>query len=220
MTDADNKKLTVLSALIGVLLVAVLVQSVVIYHLHTRICQPTVKHEQRQIAVVRQNSPGGTNVLPQQLDPFAAAIDPFGRDQPNGNPFQEMQAMQDRINQLFGSAFNRFQLSEDIGGQLGNLVFTPDIDIEDKGDRFLVTVDLPGTEDSRVDVKVQGQTLTISGSTQSETTEKSKGHQLRQERRSGRFERTVTLPSPVKANQMTTTNKKGVLFIEIPKAEK
>ncbi|MBN2130104.1 MAG: Hsp20/alpha crystallin family protein, partial [Sedimentisphaerales bacterium] len=53
---------------------------------------------------------------------------------------------------------------------------------------------------------------------ESESREEDGGKMLRQERRSGKFQRRITLPSPVQADKMTTQNEKGVLYIEIPKA--
>jgi HSP20 family protein len=218
MTDVNNKTLTVLTILIAVLLVAVVAQSVAIFGFHKKLNTTIGDRGPDRASIVRDDEKGGSNSV-AVLPPTAFDDDVFDWGLDGWDPFKEMHAMHDRINQMFGNAFNRFQGSEDFGNLFGDYSFSPDIDIQDKGDHYLVTVDLPGVEDSRVDVKIEEQTLTISGSMQSESKEEDGGHMLRQERRSGTFRRVVTLPGPVKADAMTTQNKRGVLRIEIPKAD-
>jgi len=118
---------------------------------------------------------------------------------------------------MFGSAFNRFQDSSDFSRFFEDLAFAPDINLQEKTDAYIVTVDLPGIEDSHIDVDLKGQTLTISGSMQSESKEDDSDKIIRQERRSGKFQRVLTLPGPVKADEMKSKTEKGVLRIEIPK---
>lgn len=215
MTDLNNKKLTLVTVLVAVLVVAVIAQSIVIFGLHRRVEGTSVAEHKTPIAVTQDDddAQGGTPLPP--VKPFDDDFFGWGTDE--WDPFKEMHSMHDRINQLFGSAFNRFEDSDDFGRILGSYSFSPDIDIEDKGDHYLVTVDLPGVEESRLDIKITGQILTISGNMQSESKEDNGGTMLKQERRSGSFQRIVTLPGPVKSDAMETKEKKGVLYIEIPK---
>lgn len=219
MTDINNRKLTVLTVLVAVLLVAVLAQSAAIWDLRTGRDNTSRKTEAAKSTqlVVAQHPADNNSKSPvvRPTDPLDK--DPFDWDLNDWDPFKEMQSMQDRIDQMFGSAFNRFRRSDDLGKLFGDPLFSPAINIEDKEDHYLVTVDLPGTEDSRVDVKIDGQTLIVSGSVQSESRQEEKGKMLREERRSGKFERSLTLPGPVQADQIKSRNKKGVLYIEIPK---
>ena len=219
MADQLDRRFTILWVLVAGLLVAVIVQSAVIFGMNKKpgqqvrtASQPTLSIAKHDHSALRPKALAPTKPADQDKDPFAWDLD-------NWDPFKEMHSMQDRINQMFGSAFNHFQQSDDFGALFRDHPFAPDINIEDKGDHFLVTVDLPGAEDSQLDVKLEGQMLTISGSVQSESKDTDKGKMLRQERRSGKFQRTVTLPSPVKADKMTTSNKKGVVTITIPKAK-
>lgn len=224
MTSSSERKLTVLTILVAVLLVAVAAQSVYMFALHGKLQTASNPPAADTIALPEDeaeegaltNSPPLFSTRPFDPDPFED--DPFGWKLDDWDPFKEMHSMHDRINQMFGNAFNRFERSDDFGAFFDDYTFTPDINLEDKGDRYVVTVDLPGAEDSRLDVKIEGQTLTISGTIRSEARDEDEGRMLRQERRSGKFHRTVTLPSPVAADKMTTKNKKGVLYIEIPKA--
>ena len=217
MTDNGNsKKLTLLTVLVAVLLAAVVAQSVAVLGLRKELRSASGDKESTPVAVVPDDDQDAGTAFTLPQSPFDS--DPFDWDLDEWDPFKEMHAMHDRINQMFGNAYNRFQDSDDFGSLFGAHAFSPSVNIEDKGDRYLVTVDLPGAEESHLDVKLEGQALTISGTVTSETRDEDEGKMLRQERRSGQFRRTVTLPSPVQADKMTTENKKGILRIEIPKA--
>lgn len=218
--EANNRKLTILAVLVAGLLVAVIVQSLVILGMHRKLDGGEQRPKRTSVSTTgRDHSKPNLKDLVSNK-PSDPDKDLFLWGTEDWDPFKEMQSMQDRINQMFGSAFNHFQRSDDFSSLFQKHPFAPDVNIEDKGDHFLVTVDLPGAEDPHIDVKLEGRTLTITGKVQSETKEEDKGQVLRQERRSGRFERTVTLPGPVKADKMKTTSQKGVLSIEIPKDSK
>ena len=220
MTDKskdNSKNLTLLTVLVGVLLVAVVAQSVALLGLRKELQNAPSSSQSTPPAVAPDdNKDTGTAMTPPRS---LFDRDVFDWDLDDWNPFKEMHTMHDRINQMFGNAYNRFKGSDDFSGLFGTHTFSPSVNIEDKGDRYLVTVDLPGAEESRLDVKLEEQTLTISGTVESEIRDEEKGEILRQERRSGQFRRTVTLPSTVQVDKMTTENKKGILYIEIPKAD-
>lgn len=215
MTDLNNKKLTLVTVLVAVLVVVVIAQSIVIFGLHRRVEGASVDEQVSRVAVTQDDDDETIDSLLPPVKPFDD--DFFGWGKGDWDPFKEMHSMHDRINQMFGSAFNRFEDSDSFGSVFGDYSFSPDINVEDKHDHYLVTVDLPGVEDSRLDVKINGQTLTISGNMQVESKEDDGGTMLRQERRSGSFQRIVTLPGPVNAEKMETKEKKGVIYIEIPK---
>ncbi|MDD2599839.1 MAG: Hsp20/alpha crystallin family protein [Kiritimatiellae bacterium] len=217
MKDNNNNKLTLLTTLVVVLLAAVVVQSIAMLGLRKELRRDINEGASapRVIASDDKEKSAGTSAPAKDLfgrDPFDWSLDDW-------NPFKEMHSMHDRINQMFGNAYNRFQKSDDFGSFFGTHTFSPSVNIEDKGDRYLVTVDLPGAEESQLDINLDGQELTISGSVESEIRDEEDGKMLRQERRSGKFSRTIMLPGSVQADKMTTKNKKGILYIEIPKAK-
>jgi len=67
------------------------------------------------------------------------------------------------MNSMFGDAFGRFSRSPRFGDLFDSGSFTPNIDIQDEGDHFIVKIDLPGAEDGNVDISCKDQELTISG---------------------------------------------------------
>lgn len=177
-----------------------------------------IQKAQELFKTVRESASGPateTNTVTSvdDLDPFAWSLDGW-------DPFKEMRSMQDRIDQMFGSAFNRFQRSDDFNALSRSYRFAPDVNIEDQGEQYQVTVDLPGTDTSQINVKLEDQMLTVSGNAKSESKKMDqKGKMLREERRNGSFQRSMTLPGPVQMDKMTTTNKNGVVIITIPKAK-
>lgn len=217
MKEIEKKTFWLLIMVIAILGAAVIAQGIAMSGLHKKVdalsCgEPTVA----QVAEEKEDAPALPSISPPTNSILSDPIWGFGDD---WDPFKEMYSMRERIDQMFGNAFNRFGYSDNFSSLLKDYSFSPDINIEDKGKHFLVTVNLPGSDSSQVDVKVEGQTLTVSGEVSSKTKKEEDGKMLMQERRSGKFRRVVTLPSPVKADKMTTEEKKGVLYITLPKED-
>jgi HSP20 family protein len=126
-------------------------------------------------------------------------------------PMRDLVTMHEEMNRLFDSAFG--------GNQAARTAFdfAPVVDIEESPEQYEIHVDLPGCTQKDVKVHVMGDTLTIRGERRQETREKANA--LRSERVYGTFERSFTLPQPVRADQVRATFKDGVLDIAVPKAE-
>lgn len=151
-------------------------------------------------------------------DPFADDFfnQPF--DANNWNPLQEMQDMQNRMNQLFGQAFGKFDNSTHFNQLLDINGFSPNINVVEKDKQFVVTADLPGASKDNVEITLKDQMLTIKGSTiEDKQTKDDQGHVFRHERFSGNFSRSITLPAPVTSDGMVSQINNGILEIKIPK---
>lgn len=72
-------------------------------------------------------------------------------------------------------------------------LFAPALDVAEKDNCFELHMDIPGMETKDIDIQVQGNTVTVTGSRKEEKEEKGKTF-YRIERLSGSFSRTVTLP--------------------------
>ena len=90
------------------------------------------------------------------------------------------------------------------------------IDLYETDDAVAVTASLPGVKPDDVQVSVTGKTLTIRGEAKAET-EENEPNYYRQERRVGSFERVITLPVRVEADQAVANFEDGVLKLELPK---
>jgi HSP20 family protein len=95
-------------------------------------------------------------------------------------------------------------------------VTTPAVDIVEKDTAYEVTAELPGMDESNIDVKVSNNTLTIRGEKKEEKEEKKKDYYL-SERRFGSFERRFQIPQGVDAAKIDARFKKGVLTVALPK---
>jgi HSP20 family protein len=92
----------------------------------------------------------------------------------------------------------------------------PAVDIVDKEKAYEITAELPGMDESNIDVKFSDGTLTITGEKKDEKEEKKKDYYL-SERRYGSFQRSFGVPDGVDADKIEATFKNGVLSVTLPK---
>lgn len=93
----------------------------------------------------------------------------------------------------------------------------PQTDIYEEKDQLVMKTELPGINRKDLDISIEGDTLTIKAERKEEVTKGSKHHS--RERYYGEYLRTVTLPYPIKEEQISATLEKGVLELRLPKAE-
>jgi HSP20 family protein len=125
-----------------------------------------------------------------------------------------MDKLQREMNRLFdSSSLNRF-----FDRPLNSHDF-PAMNVWTKADSGqVITAEIPGMNVDDLDIKVVGETLTISGSRpEPEESDDIKYH--RQERGYGTFTRTIQLPFPIDINKVEANYEKGVLKIWLPRAE-
>jgi len=79
-------------------------------------------------------------------------------------------------------------------------------------------MDLPGMDKADVDISVTENSLEVKAERKTEEEEKAKEF-YRKERTISRFERSLTLPAEVKAEESKANLKDGVLEIHLPKVE-
>ncbi|MDA5109078.1 Hsp20/alpha crystallin family protein [Brevibacillus thermoruber] len=95
---------------------------------------------------------------------------------------------------------------------------TPRIDVYETDTEVVATCDIPGLEKKEdVQIDIENNVLTITGSI-NKVNEVKEDRMHRQERFSGRFSRSVTLPARVSSEGVKATYKNGVLEVRIPKA--
>lgn len=94
----------------------------------------------------------------------------------------------------------------------------PAVDVVEKPELVEVFVDLPGIEPKSVEITLAGNMLTLKGEKPAVETQDEDVVHLG-ERRSGGFIRSVPMPAPVKADDVTAEAKDGVLHIRLMKSE-
>ncbi|MCA9425895.1 MAG: Hsp20/alpha crystallin family protein [Candidatus Omnitrophica bacterium] len=221
----NEKRLLILSSILVIALIGMIgYQS---YHIHNL----TTHIQNLQIASVPTVPMTGTSTQPaapsvtinpksgQPMDPFQGLWDDsaFGSDE--WNPFDEIQRMQQHMDRMFSSTLNRVNASPSFGPLAMDSTYLPELDLKDEGDHYVVTVDLPGLENSQVDIQVEGRNLSIAGMREAATEEAdNSGKVIRSERNLGKFERTVVLPGPVDKDSVEANYEDGVLKITLPKS--
>jgi HSP20 family protein len=98
------------------------------------------------------------------------------------------------------------------------LGFKPAMDIEEHDDHFLLSMDLPGVKKEDIRLSVNDHQLTISGERKSEHVEDKKNRHF-VERSYGKFERSFTLPSNIKYDDIEADFQDGVLKVAVPKSQ-
>jgi HSP20 family protein len=192
-----------------VLLVLVLgIQAYSTYQLNDRLKQMLgpVSQSENQSKPPKATKPA----LPKPDD-----ADDFFKDR-SWNPYAELQHMQNEMEQMFGDSFSRFHMHTPIG----DLSKSPAVDLQVMPDQYVVTVNVPGADESTMNVTLEDERLLhISVKTEQaseKTDEKNNEYQYR-ERFMGEFHRLLTLPGAADASKLKTDYRNGVLTITVPK---
>ncbi len=131
------------------------------------------------------------------------------------DPFLRLQDEMNRLFESFLPGFGRtgsdwFRPFGTGGG------FFPDIDLKETKKEIRVSAELPGVEEKDLDVRLDGNILTISGEKREERTEND-GPWARTECCYGSFTRSIPLNTQIDSSRVKATLEKGVLKIILPK---
>ena len=127
------------------------------------------------------------------------------------DPFGDMLTLREAMNQLFEESF----VSPGAGRSQG---FVPALDLSETEDSYLVDMAVPGLKPEDLNITLENNVLTVKGSLNKQDEDRKRNYH-RIERRYGSFQRTIALPSTVKADAIQASLTNGVLRLEIPKAE-
>ena len=130
------------------------------------------------------------------------------------SPFRQLSSLREEIDRLFESPLNELTRTSQqfLSGWL------PAVDLYEDKDNFHLRAELPGMKKEAIDISIRDGVLTLSGERKEEQTQD--GTEVhRSERFVGRFQRTVTLPSPVDADKVKATYRDGILTVTLPKTE-
>jgi HSP20 family protein len=127
--------------------------------------------------------------------------------------FREAVSLSDAMNALFRESFIR---PSSVPGQQGPGLLP--LDVSENETEFVIKASLPGVKPEDVQITVHGDTLTIQGETKAEEEKKGERRHLR-ERRSGSFQRSLSLATPVNSDKAQAQFEHGVLTLVLPKSE-
>lgn len=124
--------------------------------------------------------------------------------------------MRQQMDRLLGNAFQFFQGGPQPDDPWMALPIRPDVDIHEENGNYVVRMDVPGSDKSKLDISIQDRTLTVVGTTDEQVEKRDGSRVLRSERRHGQFQRTLTLPGPVDSENLKARYENGVLVITVP----
>jgi HSP20 family protein len=136
-------------------------------------------------------------------------------------PFAFMRRFGEEMDRLFEDfGFGRGWLAPSFGrdffpagfGESGRPVWSPQVEVFERGGQLVVRADLPGMSKDDVKVEVADDAITVSGERRSEHEEQGEGF-YRSERSYGSFYRQIPLPEGVSADDAHATFRDGVLEI-------
>jgi HSP20 family protein len=133
------------------------------------------------------------------------------------DPFQDLRSAEDEMALMSPMLAHALGLHTQQGSATAT-AWAPALDISERKDAYLVTVELPGLKPEDLDITMEDGLLTIQGERQF-TQESSEQQFHRVERRHGAFRRSITLPAHVTAEGIQASFEDGVLQILVPKAE-
>src|SRR6478736_3320455 len=129
------------------------------------------------------------------------------------NGVDRWSALRDELDSLFELPFwSNFQRQAQLFSG-----WSPALDIYQNNDNVIARVELPGMRKEDIDISLHDGMLTIAGERQSSAGEGENAE--RTERFSGKFRRSVTLPTRVDASKVCASYKDGILTVTLPKSE-
>lgn len=127
------------------------------------------------------------------------------------DPLREMITMRQAMDRMLDEAFARGTETRGTGAWL----LPMDAYITDEA--IVIRADVPGLKPEEIDIRLEGDTLTIRGEIKRE--EENQRKYVLLERPTGKFERTLTINTPIDHDRVEASFKDGVLTLTLPKAE-
>ena len=124
-------------------------------------------------------------------------------------------------------AITRYQNNmNDLDGLFGSLfpstMRIPPVDIKEDDKAFTISAEIPGYDESEIELFIEKHTMVIKGEKKSEDEKKEEDGRkyLLRERRNVSFERSFTLPENLDEQNISASFKNGILDVTLPKLPK
>lgn len=190
--------------------VGIVLLCVVVLGVRPVFAQETVSDLKKQIEELKAKV---SHLEQHQAENAVKRPNPFPQND-RWDPFGEMEAMHDQMNRMFDSAFAQAYSPQK--GMLSNQMFFDTSEIEDRGDSYQIKLDVGGFDKDKIDIKVSGHAISISG--EYKNTQQTTGQQSAFESHSyGKFLNTIPLPRDADTDKMSTEKNGKELIITFPK---
>ena len=162
--------------------------------------------------------PGNRNATPA-IPPALPNGSPFYSPyyaQPR-NPYEDLRRMRRHMERVFNDRQNTYK-RPDFYYHFSQDISVPEMEVREDDRQYIVLVNIPGADERNISVKLEGQRLTVRGKQMHQKQDRdASGRIIFSERRSGNFQRSITLHAAVEERGMKTRIDNGVLTIIIPK---
>ena len=126
------------------------------------------------------------------------------------DPFETLFNLQQALDAFHASSWLESSLSG--GGSY------PPVNVFRKGDDFVIIIEVPGIKKSDLEIQVKGNTIRIAGTKSVDYSEGASLH--RRERLAGGFDRVVSIPVEIDADQVKAECHGGILALFLPRTER
>jgi HSP20 family protein len=138
-----------------------------------------------------------------------------------GSPFSFMRRFSEQMDRFFEDFGLGRGLGPSFGRDFGRLadlessLWSPQVEVFERGNQLIVRADLPGLTRDDIDVDITDEAIVIRGERRQEKKEDEEGY-YRTERSYGSFFRSIPLPEGVNADDANASFRNGVLEIPMP----
>jgi len=129
--------------------------------------------------------------------------------------FKHFERLQKEMDRVFED-FNKDMFKGFNPNLTHGLNFSPNTDLEDKGDSYELKMDIPGMDDQDIKIEIKDNYLNVIAKSEVKK-EKKEGKMIQQERHVGMVQRGMTLPKDADVDKYSSNYAQGVLTITIPK---
>ncbi|PIV20239.1 MAG: molecular chaperone [Deltaproteobacteria bacterium CG03_land_8_20_14_0_80_45_14] len=128
-------------------------------------------------------------------------------------PFRDLMAMQDRMTRLIDETLSRIWKEDVAQG-----VWSPPVDILERGNEVVLKVDLPEVSQNEIDIRIEENTLIIQGERRF-IKDASEEKYIQIERPYGAFRRTFSIPRTIDQEGIKASYKDGVLRVVLSRKQ-
>jgi HSP20 family protein len=128
------------------------------------------------------------------------------------DPFRDLVTLREKMNRLFEEAYSSRGEEKD----LITSTWTPSVDIYETEHELVLTAELPGIDESDINIEIEDNTLTIKGERKLEKEIREENYH-RIERAYGSFARSFSLPHYIEQEKIGAEHENGILKITMPK---
>jgi len=132
------------------------------------------------------------------------------------DPSEEMDRIRREMDQLFQDTYSRRQDRFSWGAFNSDVFYTPNLDIEENEDGYVIKFDIKGLNKDKIDIEISDYAITVSGERSSETEETSPNSVFKS-KSFGSFLRTIPLPEDADTDKVKTEINEDILVIRLPK---